>query len=180
MVLPQGCCSMVNEISQPNVEERKLDIERQKLDVEREKLKLERTKARATGWSIAVSVLAAAGTIGFGLWSSYKQAESQFQLEVAKSVMQGTTSADIVGKLEFFRRIFPERLTAFGKSPTEVNSDFAFSIEAKKEFFRTAVSRDMSATQALELWIALFPGDNWPKSDEVATAIRRADPKLAR
>jgi hypothetical protein len=164
---------MGNDIHQPNVELQKLAIEWDKLD-------LERKKARWTFWSIIVSVVAAAGTIGFGLWSTYKQAESQFQVEVAKSIMQGTTTYDMAGRLEFYKRMFPERVPpTFAQSPMEVKSEDSLILAGKKEFFRTVVSREMSPTQALDLWVALFRGEVWPKSDNVAAALRRAESQSA-
>jgi hypothetical protein len=172
--------AMGNEIHDPNLEKEKLQIEREKLKLEQEKTNLEYSKARWTAGSIIVSVVAAAGTIGFGLWSTYKQAESQFQVEVAKSIMQGTTTYDMAGRLEFYKRIFPGRLPpTFAQSPTKVESEDSLILAGKKEFFRTVVSREMSPTQALDLWVALFPGDKWPKFDNVAAALRRAESQSA-
>jgi type II secretory pathway component PulL len=168
---------MRNAFPQLNLEEQKLVIERDKLDLEREKTSLERKKAIWT----AGSILVAAGTILLGIWSTYKQAESQFQVEVAKSIMQGTTDGDIVGRLLFYKRIFPEKVPPnFAVAPTEVNSQDSLTIAAKKEFWRTMVGADMSRSQALDLWIALFPGDDWAKSESVAAALRRAESQSTR
>ncbi len=105
----------------PSLEERKLSLEEKKLEIEKEKLKVERLKAWTTGGSIVISLLIAALTISFGVWSQHKQtmtqidlqdkqAKSQFEIKAAEIVMNTNTPRVTHNKAKALLALFPERL----------------------------------------------------------------------
>src|SRR6266446_2037790 len=107
------------EPEQPDVEREKLVIERDKLVVEREKLVLETKKARWTAIGIGVPICVALVTVAVGVWSALKQAELQFQLEVAKSVMSSPTLGEAFDRAEVYQKMFPGIPGNFGKAVGE-------------------------------------------------------------
>jgi hypothetical protein len=78
---------MCEEKSQNDFEEKKLKIELDKLVLEREKFDLEKRTAVLTAFSSVIPVLVVAATIVWGVVSSREQANLNFKLEAAKTVM---------------------------------------------------------------------------------------------
>jgi hypothetical protein len=115
-----------------SLEERKLALEEKKLELEKERVRLERLNARTTRSSIVISVLIAALTIAFGVWSQYKQAmtqlaiqdkqatsqleleektaKSQFEIKAAEIVMNTDIPGVTRHKAKALLALFPEKL----------------------------------------------------------------------
>ena len=123
----------------PSLEERKLALEETKVEIEFEKLRVERLKGWTTGGSIVMSLLIAALTIAFGMWSQHRQvmtqidlqnrqskaqldlqemsARSQFEIKAAEVVMDTNIPGVTHNKAKALLALFPGRLPEnFAKS----------------------------------------------------------------
>jgi hypothetical protein len=160
------------------IEQEKLLIEREKLDLERLKAQIEMRKARWTAASVIVPILGALITIGYGFWSTNQQSKAQFQLEVAKSIMQASSEAEAVGRLNLFSSMFPSFIPeGFAKIPKGdlYNRD---EVNAKKDFVKMVAERGLTPQQVLALWAVMF-GDPWPKDPAVVEVVRGDQPPAA-
>lgn len=104
-----------------SLEERKLEIEEKKLELEKEKISLERLNAWTTRSSVVISILIAALTVSFGVWSQHKQvmtqlaiqdkqAKSQFEIKAAEIVMNTDIPGVTYNKAKALLALFPEML----------------------------------------------------------------------
>lgn len=109
------------ETTSESFEERKFTLEEKKLELEMQKIKIERFKGWATGGSIVISLLIAAVTIAFGIWSQHKQvmmqialqdkqAKSQFEIQAAEIVMNTDTPGVTHNKAKALLALFPDTL----------------------------------------------------------------------
>jgi hypothetical protein len=116
------------------------EFERQSILVEREKLQVERYKARWTAFSLAVPLFAAVLTIAFGIWSSYQQSKSAFEIKAAELVMSTDFPQVTAGKAATLQTLFPRKLSpdfARAFDPDTVSSDDP----AKKELIHLLAER---------------------------------------
>jgi hypothetical protein len=155
-----------------DLDKEKLKVEREKLAVEKYKARLEAQKTKWTAISVAIPIVVALLTVGYGFWSARETALFQFQMEAAKSVMQSPSPAEANNRLVYYKKLFPKQLPdSFSAVSQEQNTD-ADEIAIKKEFFKSVLQvRGMTTTQALTIWNALFSGDDWAKSEDLIHAM---------
>lgn len=151
-----------------NIEEARLDIERQKLALERHKVDLEIKKTRWLTVSVATPMIVALATIAYGFWSAQMQSRQQFKLEVAKSIMSGSTQSEVAWRANLFGTLFPDSLPT--EFPKELTAEYdSKGVQAMLEFWRVMTSRGLSPKEAHELWILLFAKDTWATADALKT-----------
>jgi hypothetical protein len=156
------------EPEQPDVEREKLAIERDKLVVEREKLALEAKKARWTAIGVGVPICVALVTVAFGFWSALKQAELQFQLEVAKSVMSSATLGEALDRAEVYRKMFPGIPANFGKA---IGESIDPATGPKKAFIQQMIDARATPHQVLLLYRAMW-SDEWMQNSAFDNILR--------
>jgi hypothetical protein len=162
-----------------------MDYEAEKIEIERQKLQLEKFKirgeARRTIWtsvSVIIPLLAALATVAFGFWSTKEQAKSQFRLEAVKAIMSAPTPAESVDRAELLMGLFPSEMEGFTAQHDWSDRPNAWLIRSQKELFNAIASKEMKPTQILDLWIALFPGDEWAKEPSIRAAATKPPPSI--
>jgi len=158
------------------IEEKKLEIEKEKLAIEIRKLSLEHSKARWTAFSVVVPLIAAIGTVFFGLWSAHEQALSNFQLEAAKSIMQAPSPDEAVNRGRFFSALFPNKIPANFVQPAnalKMGIGGGDDTPSKKEFIKLLAARGLNPKQTAELWRTIFDLDEWAKDERLIQVIDR-------
>ncbi len=146
------------------LKERELQIEEQKIALEREKLLVEHVKARWAAVAAVLPIVAALGTIIYGVWSLRETAITQFQMKLAEIALsapdpgQAQNRARIVAN--WFRGSFPtdvqQRLQNF--KPEEYGNVDA---DSKKELFKAIAQHPDHGMELVAAWKVLFPGDEW-------------------
>lgn len=123
---------MTSTETPPTIEEKKLALEEKKVEIEFEKLRVERLKGWTTGGSIVISLLIAALTLAFGIWSQHKQvmtqidlqnrqakaqlelqeqnAKAQFEIKAAEIVMNTNSPRVTRNKAQALANLFPDHL----------------------------------------------------------------------
>lgn len=150
----------------------------QQVAIEREKLLLERTRIRGeerrTVWtsiSVVVSLLAALGTVIFGVWSIKEQAKIQFRTEALKSIMAAPSETERMDTAEQLQQMFPHEMEGF--APTIKDRPDAHVLAEQRALFNAlAQKQDLKAPEVLALWLAIFPDMDWVKRPEIKAAIK--------
>jgi hypothetical protein len=166
------------------IEVKKLDIENKKLEIEQRKLEIELSKVKWTAISIAVTILAALGTIAYGVYSIAEQATLTFQLEAAKSVIASKNTAAAVSQADFLRDVFSDSLPPHFLAKLDVkNFPDAPNVAAKWDFLQLLSSRGLKPDQTAQLYHVLFPDDNsWANTDAIndllaKTSVQKESPR---
>lgn len=140
-------------------------IEKEKLALEKDKLRVERFKAWWTGASVLGSVLIAASTFGFGVWSQHQTAQAQFEIKAAEIALNTENPSATKNKSEVLAQLFPKRLPPeFGKqfNPDQFSEpDPEADIASKKELLKLLAEKPERRAQIIKDWKALFPDDKW-------------------
>jgi hypothetical protein len=92
------------------LEERKIALEEQKLQLARDQLQLEKRKSFWTPVSVMVSVLAAAGTISYGLYSVKATARSQFAIKTAELIFSSNDGGQMFAKAHIMADFYGDEL----------------------------------------------------------------------
>jgi hypothetical protein len=144
------------------LELKRLEIEKRKLEIEERKAEIENLKVKWAAISIAVTMLAALGTIAYGVYSIGQQAKLTFQLEAAKTVMASKNTAGAITQANFLRDVFSDNLPPKFLSKLDLR-DFpdAPNVEAKWEFLTLVSSRGLKPDQTAQFYRVLFPDDKW-------------------
>lgn len=148
------------------------DIEERKLKLEHAKLKMEGQRTLLTAGSVSVSLLAACGTIIYGLWSTHEQAKLAFELEAARSVMSAPNPDEAKGRAMFFAKLFPHRLPSnfsADVNPADYSSRPMGVEDARMDYFKT-VAPKLTADEALRLWAVLYT-DEWARQPAVQAVV---------
>jgi hypothetical protein len=148
-----------------------------RLEIELQKLVIERTKVKWTAISVIIPLLAAIGTVAFGIWSTHEQETFNFQLEAAKSVMQAPNVTEALGRTKLLNRLFSDRLPQ-GFLKEIDNPDFAkrsdMTLEPKAHFIITVSNRGLNPLETAQLWHALFKDEWSSRADEEQVRIALA------
>lgn len=120
--------------------DRKLALEEKKVEIEQERLRIERLTAWTTGGSIVISLLIAALTISFGIWSQHEQVITQLDIQEKQAKAQ----------LELGERTAKSQLEV-----EERNARSQFQIKAAEIVMNTDTPR-VTRNKARAL-LALFP-----------------------
>jgi hypothetical protein len=161
-----------------DIEAEKLSIEKDNLAIEKDKLALERIKLenedrrskRTAFWtavSVVVPIFLGLMTIAYGFWSAKQQAQLQFRLEIAKAVMSAPTPTEVADRAEMFQKMFP---VEFSGVPLDNDRGDAFVTGRQKDFFQALSAQGMTPQKKLDLWIAVFPLDDWATRPEIKAA----------
>jgi len=153
-------------------EAKKLEIEAKRLRIEEQKLAIERGKAKWTAASIVIPLLAAMATVAYGFWSTKEQAELNFRLEAAKSIMQAPNPVDAVGRVRFLTATFPDRLPS--NFFTSVDNPYRFGTYPSSVLFDfiKLLSPRLNPSQTLELWNIVFD-DGWAKNPRLIDFVAK-------
>lgn len=147
----------MSELLNPQHEEEKLEIERQKLALESRKVEIELSKSKWTAISVMVSLIAALGTIVYGLYSTNHQSQTAFEVELAKAIASSESPGDALGRARFFMKLFPNRLAKTFISDVEVTyGPSNLAIQTKAKLFE-ALSKQLDEQRTLDLYKRLFP-----------------------
>ena len=90
---------------------KKIELEQQKLEVERKKLEVEKIKARWTGLSILIPLLIVAITLVANSYFQKEQAEREFKIQAAQTVMDTDRADTVKNRAEALATLFPEYLS---------------------------------------------------------------------
>jgi hypothetical protein len=149
--------------SSSDMEREKLQLERDKVQLERDKLKVEQDKAKWTAVSISVTALAALLTLGFGFWSQYKQAQSQFEIKAAEIVLKTGSGSEARDTAKALSSLFPERLpNNFAETfdPKKVPNFGPDVVNAKTELLHILPGKtEEQKKEIIDLWKRMFPED---------------------
>jgi hypothetical protein len=146
------------------------------LDIELQKLTLERTKVRWTAISVMIPLLAAIGTVAFGIWSTRQQEQSSFQLEVAKSVMTASSPSEAIFRRDMLSRTFADRLPPKFLPKidlTGIADKGPENADAKAHFVELVASRGMSPLETAKLWHSVFK-EPWSDDPDAMVIIEKA------
>jgi hypothetical protein len=151
-----------------------MDYEAEKIGIEKDKLALEKTKlvseekrANLTAISVIVPLVAALFTVAIGIWSTKEQAKAQLRLEIAKAIMSAPTEAETFDRAKLLKRLFPADTRDIDEGKPRSDAGVTPS---QRELFRAMVARDMKPRQILDLYIALFPEDDWASRSTIRSA----------
>ena len=162
-------------VEQPSVENNP-SAEISAHQIELAKLAVERQKVKWTAISVMVPLLAAIGTVAFGIWSTHEQEKFNFQLEAAKSVMQAPNLSEALGRTKLFTRLFADRLPeGFFREVdlTGIAQRGDPMLEPKAGFVNTVASKGLSPLETAQLWHAMFKED-WSNNPEVMAIIEKS------
>lgn len=145
----------------PDYEKEKLEIERQKLVLESRKVEIELSKSKWTGISVAASLFAALGTIVYGLYSTNHQAQTAFEVELAKVIAGSDSPGEALGRAQFFMKLFPNRLPKTFIGEVEVAGGASkLAVQTKVKLFE-ALSEKLDEDRAFSLYRKLFPWSDY-------------------
>jgi hypothetical protein len=150
-------------------EAEKIGIERDRLELEKTKLVSEEKRAKWTTLSVVVPLLAGLATVAFGFWSTKEQARAQLRLEVAKAIMSAPTVSETLDRAQLLKGLFPTDAGDIVRVEDKPRSD-AWVTPSQRELFRAMAARDMKPRQILDLYIALFPEDDWASRSTIRSA----------
>ena len=106
-------------------------LERAKLEMEYKRIEVEKFKAWGTVISIPISLIVAAITIVYGVWSQNNRAQIAFEIKAAEIVMSAKSPQSAANKAEVLSDLFPARLPSnFEEALNELYSDSRVSSEA--------------------------------------------------
>ncbi len=153
-----------------DIEHDKLQLEREKLILERDKVDVERDKAKWTTISIVGTALVALLTVGFGIWSQYKQAQSQFEIKAAEIVLKTGSAREARDTAKALLAIFPDRLPknfAEQFDPDNVPNFGPDVINAKTALLSILPGKtEEQKNEIIELWNKMFPEDKTFRSQK--------------
>jgi hypothetical protein len=166
------------EQSQNDLEAQKIKIELDKLALENKKFELEKRTAVLTAFSSVIPVIAVAATIAWGVLSLKEQANLNFRLEAAKTVMTTKNLGEAISKATFLRENFPEQLgNGFLSKLDQKTFPDAPNVAAKWDFMQYIAPRGLTPVQAQELYQLLYPDDEWAYRDDVRHLLDQASKK---
>ena len=100
-------------------------------------------------------------TVAAGFWSALKQAELQFQLEVAKSIMSSATLGEAFDRAEVYQKMFPGIPVNFGKV---LDESIDPATGPKKAFIQQMIDARATPYQVL-LYRAMW-SDAWMQNSD--------------
>ena len=158
----------MTKIEDDDIELEKLKIEQEKIRLEQARLQLDENRFKEenkfryfTFISILVPLLTIAFSIGISIWSQRKQAESDFILKAAETVIDSKSPSESDNKLKALEYLFPDQLP--GNFSTTLSnfepSDFSGgpSYDNKMNFLNLMASSGTSKDEILEMYKKLFP-----------------------
>lgn len=153
----------------------RMELEKARMHFGLEQLRV-KSEEKRDAWSrlsVVVPVIVAVITGGVSSWygfsSTQETARIQFRQKAAEIIMQGPTTADMVGRADYLTQIFPELKGVFHIPAKEPEVMTKFDQEVRQTLFKE-LSRTLTAAQSLALWQALFP-DKWAQTDDVRAAV---------
>src|SRR5262249_29414098 len=111
---------------------------------------------------IGVPICVALVTVAAGFWSALKQAELQFHLEVAKSIMSSATLGDAFDRAEVYQKMFPGIPVNFGKA---IDECIDAGTSPKKAFIQQMIDARATPYQVLLLYRAMW-SDAWMQNSD--------------
>jgi hypothetical protein len=156
-------------------EENQIDTELEKIKIEQEKLRLEKARLRLdeerfadekrikrlTLLSIVIPIITVAITVGFGVWSQARQAQTDFILQAAEIIISSEGPSETQNRLRALQDLFPHQLPEdFSSIVSSFDPDLYSggpSYENKMNFIQLFVDAGATQDEILEMYRKLFP-----------------------
>src|ERR1700733_8321100 len=146
------------------------------LQIELEKLTIEKQKIKWTAISVMIPLLAAIGTVAYGIWNTHELEKANFQLEAAKSVMQAPSLSDSLGRAKLLTKLFPDKLPKnffpeIDLTGIAIKGDT--TLGPKANFVNAVASKGLSPLETARLWHSLLK-EEWSNDAEGMALIEKS------